>query len=310
MKRWRLFRGLIVVAGLLSAATAQNPEQVKQQIQRAFGDGDISSAGRLAAQGMQAWPRDPDFPHYRGQAYFRIHKLEQAAADLAFASQLAPQDTDIAFDLGLVKMAQQQYEVAAAQFEKAVQDPQRARGGLVHLMLGRAYQNSNRSELAIQEFQLALRNEPGIKLGHYHLGYAYQSIGRTKEALTEYEAELKRTPDVAEVLYQCGKLLAQSGAISDGIVQLRKAAALDPQNFDAHYELGKALLLSGDPKDAVPSLQKAAELDTNAPHPHFQLAKAYQKLGDKTAAAREEQKFMELKKLQKATGGMATGQIR
>jgi len=311
MKFWRCYACAFVVAAFLASASAQqSPEQAKQQIQAAFESGDIAQAGRLATDSMRQWPRDADFPHYRGLAYFRINKLEQAATDLTNASELAPQDTDIAFDLGLVRMAQQQYEPAIKQFQRSARDPERARTGLLHVMLGRAYQNANQSELAIAEFEKALRNEPAIRLGHYHLGYAYQSVGRTKEAIAEYEAELKRNPDVSEVMYQYGKLLAQTGATEKAIEQLQRAASAEPNNFDLQYELGKALLLSGNASAAVPALKRAAELDVNAPHPHFQLARAYQKLGNKTAAAREEQRFAELKKLQKVTGGMATGQIR
>src|SRR5436190_13208554 len=148
-------RGFLIAACLAGSVLSQTPEQAKQQIQAAFQGGDVSKAGRLAALGMQQWPTDADFPHFRGLAYFRINKLNQAAADLGAAARLAPADRDIAFDLGLVNMAQQQYDLAAKQFEKAARDPDRARGGLLHVMLGRAYQNSNRSELAIQEFQEA-----------------------------------------------------------------------------------------------------------------------------------------------------------
>ena len=63
---------------------------------------------------------------------------------------------------------------------------------LAHISLGRAYQNSNRTVQAVEQFQTALRLDPNIPLGHYHLGFSYASLGRNQEAITEYEKEARR----------------------------------------------------------------------------------------------------------------------
>jgi len=56
---------------------------------------------------------------------------------------------------------------------------------LAHVLLGRAYQNTNRTSQAIQQFQTSLRLDPDTQLGHYHLGFGYASLGRKREATTE-----------------------------------------------------------------------------------------------------------------------------
>ena len=58
-------------------------------------------------------------------------------------------------------------------------------------LLGRAYQNTNRTVQAIEQFQTALHIDPDTPLGHYHLGFAYASLGRNQEAIAEYRKELR-----------------------------------------------------------------------------------------------------------------------
>jgi tetratricopeptide (TPR) repeat protein len=78
-------------------------------------------------------------------------------------------------------LQEQQYAAAAEQLQKALRlKPDQP---LAHLLLGRAYQNSNLTLEAIEQFKAALRLKPDIELGHYHLGYAYASLGRDQEPI-------------------------------------------------------------------------------------------------------------------------------
>ena len=273
------------------------------------------AAGTAAAEGMRLWPDDARFVHLRGLAYFRLGNLTAAQQDLLQTQKMAPTDTDAVFDLGLVYMAQRQYEDAARQFETTLKDPKKSGEGISHVMLGRAYQNSNRSEAAIEQFKSALQVEPNIELGHYHLGFAYESLGRNQEALSEYEKELARTQhssakENAEVYYQYGNVLAEVGRFNDALVPLGKALVLKPGHADAQYELGKCLLNLGRTEVAVTALKRSAELAPESPNPQYLLSRALAKLGDKDGAKQALDRFLTLKKAQKDSGGMATGRIR
>jgi tetratricopeptide (TPR) repeat protein len=59
------------------------------------------------------------------------------------------------FDIALVHLSENQYPSAADELEKTTKlDPNAA---LAHVLLGRAYQNTNRSVQAIEQFRTALR---------------------------------------------------------------------------------------------------------------------------------------------------------
>jgi Flp pilus assembly protein TadD len=300
----------VVLLGAVGFAQSGSLAEQQSAIETALQSGDVARALMISNDSLARWPNDPRLLHLRGLVYFRSNRLADAERDLAAAQKIVPGDTDIAFDLGLAGMAQRRYESAAAQFETAMKDPVRRQSGLPHLLLGRAYQNSNRSELAIQEFKTALRNEPGLKMGHFHLGYAYESVGRNQEALAEYEQELKVSPNETEVHYQYAHLLLEAGKLDEAQSHLRTALQAQPNHAEAQYDLGKTLLLQGKPAEAVTELRKAIALQPDSASAYFQLAKALAKVGDSAGAREANRKFAQLKATQQEQGGMATGRIR
>jgi protein O-GlcNAc transferase len=268
---------------------------------------DPRRAGQLAAEAFRHWPSDARFLHLRGLAYFRIGNLDAAQTDLTAAEKLSPFDAKLAFDFGLLNMAQKKYDDAARHFELALKAPERASAPTLHILLGRAYQNSNRTEQGIAEFKRALALDPKVPLGHYHLGFAYASLGKNQQALEELQKELARTTDNAEVFYEYGNVLIDSGRFAEAIPPLECALALQPTYADAQYELGKALLLIGKVTEAITSLKRAIELSPDSPESHYQLSRAYSKAGDRESARAELARFSALKKGRQATGGMASG---
>jgi tetratricopeptide (TPR) repeat protein len=301
---------VVAILTVVAAAQSQSLRERQAAIENVLQSDDPSAALQLASESLRRWPGDSRLLHLRGLAYFRSNQLAEAERDLTAAQKAAAGDPDIVFDLGLIYMAQRRYEDAASRFEKAMKNLSRGRTGMAHLLLGRAYQNSNRSELAIREFKTALRNEPDLKMGHFHLGYAYESVGRNREAIAEYEEELKRSDSSAEVHYQYAHLLLEAGALEKAEAHLRRALGTQPGHADAQYELGKVLLLRGMAAKAVTELRKAIALQPESASVYFQLAKALSKTGDAAGAKEASRRFAELKAAQQQQGGMATGRIR
>ncbi|MBS1849525.1 MAG: tetratricopeptide repeat protein [Acidobacteria bacterium] len=266
---------------------------------------EVIAAGREAAT---RWPEDPQLLHWLGLAYFKQGQLDPALAALQRSAKNDAAGFDIHFDIALVLLSKPQYPAAAEELETALRySPQQA---LAHVLLGRAYLNSNRTLQAIEQFQTALRLQPETPLVHYHLGFAYASLGRNSEAIAEYEKELARAERNAELRYQLGRCLLETGDWKAAIPHLQAAVQLDPRNGDAAYNLGKALLQGGEIEAAIVQLQNAGRLRPEDPSPHYQLARALEKAGRKVEAGEEMRRFSELKKAQPQTGGMATGRVQ
>jgi len=271
-------------------------------------EGRLAEAEEIGKAAAAQWPNDAELRHWLGLVYFKQHRNDLAVSQLQRAEALDASRYDVSFDLALVLLSNDKYSDAGKELEKAIKlEPKAA---LPHVLLGRAYQNTNRSVQAVEQFQTALRLDSNLSLVHYHLGFAYESLGRNHEAIAEYEKELRRSPDNPTVLDQLGHCEVEAGEWKSAIAHLKNATQIDPQNSDASYDLGKALLLQGDAEGAVPQLRRAIELKPSNPSPHYQLARALEKLGNKEEAKGEFETFAALKKAEPVTGGMATGPVQ
>ena len=301
----------IALCLLSMAATAQTQErtrvQTREQLLQDLDSDQLRDAVLLGQQAVSRWPRDAQFRHYLGVAYFKTGDTKQALEQLTRARELNPKDSATHFDLALVLLSKQDYAGAATELEAAIELSPSNANALAHVLLGRAYLNSNRSLQAIDEFKTALKLDPAIKLGYYHLGFAYFSLGRNDEAISEYREELRRSGESPAVVYELGRALLESGKYEAAVTYLQRATELDATNPDVWYNLGKAQALAGQAAQAEASLRKAAELNPKDPSPHYQLARVLEKLGRSEEARSERERFSELKKAQPASAGMATG---
>ncbi|MFZ0797513.1 MAG: tetratricopeptide repeat protein [Terriglobales bacterium] len=308
---WRVFSVALFVCLLCLAAPAQAPNQtetqIRQQLLQELESGEFRDAVLLGQQAVARWPSDAQIRHYLGLAYFKAGDLKQAQEQLTRARGLNPTDSATHFDLALVLLSQRDDGGAANELEATIRLSPPNANAIAHVLLGRAYLNSNRSLQAIEEFKTALKLDPAIKLGHYNLGFAYFSLGRNDEAIGEYKEELHRSGESPAVVYELGRSLLETGKYDAAATYLQRGSELDAQNPDVWYCLGKAQALSGQPAQAESALRKAVELNPKDPSPHYQLARVLEKLGKTEEARSERQRFADLKKAQPASAGMATG---
>jgi len=271
-------------------------------------EGRLADAEQIGQAAVGHWPNDAKLQHWLGLVYFKKAQNSSALSALRRSETLDGTHYDIHFDIALVLLSDASYAPAATELEKAIKlDPKAA---LPHVLLGRAYQNTNRSMQALEQFQAALRLDPTIPLGHYHLGFAYASLGRNAEAIVEYEKELQHSARNPVVLYQLGHCQVEAGEWESAIEHLQSATEIEPNNADAFYDLGKALFLEGDAEGAMPALRRSIALKPSNPTPHYQLSRALDKVGKKEEAKQELEAFAALKKAQPVTGGMASGPIQ
>ena len=300
-------RKLNVDGGHSAAARARSDEiAARNQLLEYIQSGKLDEAITRGRDFVGRWPTDAELHHLLGVTYFKTRQNALAIEQLQKAGRLDASSPDIPFDQALVFLDQKQYVPAALELEKSIKlYPSNA---LAHVLLGRAYQNSNRSLRAIEEFKTALRLNPDLPLGHFHLGFAYSSVGLRRQAISEYKKEIERSSNNPGVLYQLGHELVESGDLKSGMGYLEKAIEIQPQYGDALYDLGKAKLLAGDVAAAITFLQRSAAVNPADPAPHYQLARAFDNLGQSEDARKERQRFAELKKAQPQSGGMASGQ--
>ena len=134
-----------------AGARAQSHVEMRQQVLEHLQSGALQEAASLGEKAVSQWPDDGELRHWLGLAYFKLGQLPPAREQLEHARDLNKKDSQTHFDLALVCLSQQDYPAAANELQATVKlSPSDA---LAHVLLGRAYLNSNRSVQAIDEFK-------------------------------------------------------------------------------------------------------------------------------------------------------------
>lgn len=112
--------------------------------------GDKAHAVELGRKAAERWPDDGETRHLLGFAYFQSGQPEPAIQELLQATRLMLNHYEPQLDLALAYLSVKKYVAASEALEALIRlKPQLP---LPHILLGRAYVNTNRTLPAIEEF--------------------------------------------------------------------------------------------------------------------------------------------------------------
>ncbi len=220
-------------------------------------------------------------------------QLAPAIRDLEVLHAASQRDTQILFLLGFAYLKNRDQEKAKAIFEQMLEAAGPARA---QFMLGRAYYEAAIFETAEQSFREALRLDPSLPGVHLELGKVYISQRRTDDAIRELQLVLKENPNDPDANYFLGGVLVQlESRYGDAIPYLERARKLKPDAWAAYYYLGKAQLKLEHPAEAVVLLERAVELNPDEASAYYQLGQALRICGKAAEAGRALRRFRELR---------------
>jgi tetratricopeptide (TPR) repeat protein len=167
-----------------------------------------------------------------------------------------------------------------------------------HYMLAHEYEEmattSGRPEYAtraIEEYKLALDNDPTSKFLNGGLAELYLHAGRVRDAIQAAQDQLKRDPNNLDA----HKLLAmiylqslgdgQQGAASDEMLKLAigecaKIVALDPDSVEDRLRLGQLYAFAHDSQHAEEQFAAARKIDPGSEETALKMAGLYTEQGD------------------------------
>ncbi len=166
---------------------------------------------------------------------------------------------------------------------------------MAHNNLGNAYASKGMPDMAITEYQTALRLAPDHADFYSNLGNAYASKGMPDTAITEYQTALRLNPDYADAHYNLGNAYASKGLQDMAITEYQTALRLKPGYDEAHYNLGNAYASKGLSDMAITEYQAALRLNPDYADAHYNLGNAYASKGLSDMAIREYQTALRLK---------------
>ncbi len=160
-----------------------------------------------------------------------------------------------------------------------------------HELNAEALESQGKWDEAAAEYNVILKQQPGLPGVHYRIGRIILSRPPTpatvESARNEFTSELKIDPNNAGAEYILGELSRQAQQWDDAIEHFSRASKLDASFADAFLGLGFSLNAAGRYMEAIPPLEIGVKLRPANPTGHYQLTIAYRKIGRKEDAERE-----------------------
>ncbi|MBI3610024.1 MAG: tetratricopeptide repeat protein [Nitrospirae bacterium] len=171
--------------------------------------------------------------------------------------------------------------------------PEKARA---HNNLGLTYyEQPQRLEDAVQEYQIALKIKPDYVQAQYNLGLAFFRQGRWEDAAQAYGTALKLKPDFADAHNDLGAAYRKLGRPEEANQEYRTALELKPDFASAHNNLGVTYKDLGRLEDAIREFQVAIKLQPNRAEVHYNLGDAYGRKGQVKEAIHAFKQALEIK---------------
>lgn len=130
---------------------------------------------------------------------------------------------------------------------------------------------------------------------HFSHATVLHSFGDFDIAIEDYQAAIRLNPAYPEAHKGLGQVFLHKGNLDGAIVELKESARLKSDDAQTHRNLGSALFLKGNLNDALAELGEAIRLEPNNPEGHLFLAHVYRAKSMQTEAAQEYDRFLKLR---------------
>jgi len=195
----------------------------------------------------------------------QLASLQEQSGDFAEAEksarrvvQLLPASSADWSQLGLILVREEQYDAAAAAFQKALEWDSQDVWTLQNLAQCRVRQG--RREEAQRGFEQAVRLKPAFGPAWLGLGRLHEEAGRIAEAEECYRKALSHRILRPQDLAVLGRLCALRGWHDAAVTNFLDALKLDPFNPRLHLEAGRSLAASGRSNEVLEHYGEAARL--------------------------------------------------
>jgi len=157
------------------------------------------------------------------------------------------------------------------------------------------YNRSEYANKAIEEYKLAIENDPASEFLNAGLAEMYARTGRIRDAVLEAQEIIKRDANNLQARKLLGRIYLRS--MGDGqstpspeilklaVEQYEAIVRLEPRSVDNHLLLGHLYFLSKDLPNAEKQLKATLEIDPTSEEAVARLAFLYNEQGDNKHAA-------------------------
>jgi tetratricopeptide (TPR) repeat protein len=224
--------------------------------------------------------------------YAASSEFDSAQNVAAGLRQTYPGDPDVLYNLAEL-YTRLWDNVAAELMEK---HPESFR---VHQLGGEVMEAQGRTDRAIKEYQLAVKENPRVPQLNYRIGRLILRAGgpdADQQALGKFQQELAVNSSDAPSEYWIGVIYTNQHKGKEAEEHFQRSKKLDPAFADPYVGLAKVLLQEKQPQKAMSELQKAIQIEPNDATAHYELMEAYRDQGKLAEAQQEMAVFQKLQK--------------
>lgn len=128
----------------------------------------------------------------------------------------------------------------------------------------------------------------------YNYGVSHHKNGNLDLAIKEYQAAIKWDPSLWQAYHNLGLIYLNKKGYSGAQQMFEKVVALQPTNFEAHFNLGIIYFETGALNASVGEFNKAASLNPYSEDVHLNLASIYAKKNEETNVISELRKAFKI----------------
>tara|TARA_B110000444_G_scaffold59749_1_gene55637 strand:+ start:1742 stop:3580 length:1839 start_codon:yes stop_codon:yes gene_type:complete len=174
-----------------------------------------------------------------GAILAQTDRLSEALSVQKRASQLAPKDAEINYNLGVTLKELGKFQEAELILRKTIR--LKTDFAEAHFVLGLIYRELNKLRDAEKNYNKAIELKPNYTDAHYNLGNTLQELGRLEDAEKNYQQAIKLRANYAEAHYNLGNVMVKLGRIEEAQNSYGEAIAINPNLSDALISRGQLL---------------------------------------------------------------------
>ncbi len=291
------------VANLPAAGQASAPPVEGQLAEgiKLLSAGNLPEAVKALNGAKQTAPQDARPYFYSGMSLEQAGKMRDAAAELAEAVHLAPDQLD--YRVFQAHVFQELMQTAAAEdtlrlFESDTAlrrlDPAWLRLlGDVYYRLGKIDETLR----VLDRWAEVAPNDPRIDLDR---GQVYVMKGEPERAIKFFETSLRESSQNPQAYFELGKIDYRLHEFPAAKEALLNAVREDAKNPEYAAKLASVYLAMGDTDSAVEELENIKSAGSSFPTIYYDLSRAYRSKGDSIRSAEYAKKFEEVTSAERA----------
>lgn len=202
------------------------------------------------------------------------------------------------FTTGLARLEARDFDTAIERFDRVLEMQETAEQIInpaqIYRYRGYAYLQKRNYDLAIADFNHAIKLQPNEPRAFYDRGVAYSAQGNYDQAIADDTQIIKLDPKSADAYYNRGLDYLNKGDALSALADYNKAISLNPDHKYAYFARGFLYKREGDYELAIRDYNKTIELEPTYACAYNNRGVAYSGKGNDELAIADYKKATEL----------------